>query len=164
MCFCLRRRGRDADILLPEARHYIHGAGHRKEAQGERPSMRTLRGPVRAFARLAKSKFRSRFHLLEADRKYIAEKGIETIRQHCEGFIRTRLAPASPPNDGKQAPMRGHPVFVAQHACACCCRDCLAKWWNVPRGVEIPAGRQRGIVDFLMAWIERERGRRTIEA
>lgn len=116
-----------------------------------------------AFTRLKKSKFRSRFRLSEADRKYIAEKGIETIRRHCEDFIRTRLAPASPPNDGKQTPMRGHPVFKAQHACACCCRDCLAKWWKVPRGVEIPAGRQRCIVDFLMAWIEREMRRKTVE-
>lgn len=109
-----------------------------------------------AFARLAKSKFRSRFHLSEADRKYIAEKGMETIRAHCEDFIRTRLAPANPPTDGKQTPMCGHPVFKAQHACACCCRDCLARWWKVPRGTPIPAERQRGIVDFLMAWIERE--------
>ena len=109
-----------------------------------------------AFARLRKSKFRSRFHLSEADRKYIAEKGLETIRRHCEDFVRTRLAPAAPPNDGKQTPMRGHPVFKAQHACACCCRGCLAKWWRVPQGVEIPAERQQGIVDFLMAWIERE--------
>ena len=101
-----------------------------------------------AFARLAKSKFRSRFHLSAADRKYIAEKGLPTVRRHCEDFIRTRLAPANPPNDGKQTPMRGHPVFKAQHACACCCRDCLAKWWKVPRGVEISAGKQQGIVDF----------------
>lgn len=115
-----------------------------------------MRGYEAAFARLAKSKFRSRFHLSEADRKYVADKGLETIRSHCEDFIRTRLAPANPPNDGKQTPMRGHPVFKAQHACACCCRDCLAKWWRVPRGVEIPAERQRGIVDFIMAWIERE--------
>ena len=112
-----------------------------------------------AFTRLSKSNFRSRFHLSSADRKYIAEKGMETIRSHCEDFIRTRLAPANPPNDGKQTPMRGHPVFKAQHACACCCRDCLAKWWRVPRGTTIPAERQRGIVDFLMAWIERENGR-----
>ena len=109
-----------------------------------------------AFARLGKSKFRSRFHLSETDRKYIAEKGMETIRSHCEEFIRTRLAPANPPNDGKQTPMRGHPVFKAQHACACCCRDCLAKWWKVPRETPIPVERQRGIVEFLMAWIERE--------
>ncbi len=114
---------------------------------------------VSAFAKLAKSKFRSRFHLSEADRKYIAEKDMETIRRHCEDFIRTRLAPADPPNDGKQTPMRGHPVFKAQHACACCCRDCLAKWWHVPQGIEIPADRQQGIVDFLMAWIERELAR-----
>ena len=109
-----------------------------------------------AFARLAKSKFRSRFHLSAFERGLVSEKGMGTIRAHCAGFIETRLAPAYPPNDGRQTPMRGHPVFVAQHACACCCRDCLAKWWKVPRGVVIPAERQQGIVDFLMAWIERE--------
>ena len=111
-----------------------------------------------AFARLRRSRFRSRFHLAEPDRRYIAEKGMETVRRHCEDFIRTRLAPANPQNDGRQTPMRGHPVFIAQHACACCCRSCLAKWWKVPRGIEIPDARQRGIVDFLMAWIEREAG------
>ena len=109
-----------------------------------------------AFARLAKSKFRSRFHLSAFEKSLVNEKGWATIRAHCEGFIATRLAPAYPRGDGRQTPMRGHPVFVAQHACACCCRDCLAKWWHVPRGVEIPAERQQGIVDFLMAWIERE--------
>lgn len=110
-----------------------------------------------AFQRLARSKFRSRFRLSEADRKYIAEKGMETIRRHAEDFVRTRLAPASPPNDGRQTPMRGHPVFKAQHACACCCRSCLEKWWKVPKGTEIPLERQSRIVDFLMAWIERQR-------
>ena len=109
-----------------------------------------------AFGRLRKSQFRSRFHLSATDRKYISEKGMATIRSHCEDFIRTRLAPANPQNDGRQTPMRGHPVFKAQHACACCCRNCLARWWKLPRGVEIPAERQQGIVDFLMAWIERE--------
>ena len=111
-----------------------------------------------SFQRLARSKFRSRFHLSAADRQYIAEKGLETIRRHAEDFIRTRLAPANPPNDGRQTPMRGHPVFKAQHACACCCRGCLAKWWKVPKGIEIPSERQAGIVDFLMAWIGRELG------
>ena len=109
-----------------------------------------------AFQRLAKSKFRSRFRLSEADRTYIAAKGIETVRRHCEDFIRTRLAPANPPNDGRQTPMRGHPVFKAQHACACCCRDCLLKWWKVPKGTDIPPERQSRIVDFLMAWIDRQ--------
>lgn len=111
---------------------------------------------IHAFERLAKSKFRSRFHLSVADKKYIAEKGIDTIRSHAEDFVRKKLAPAHPLNDGKQTPMRGHPVFKAQHGCACCCRGCMAKWWNVPKGIEIPPERQSRIVDFLMEWIRRE--------
>ena len=118
--------------------------------------MTTLAGRENAFRRLAKSKFRSRFHLSAEDRQYIAEKGMETIRRHCEDFIRTRLAPPMPPNDGRQTPMRGHPVFLAQHACACCCRGCMEKWWKVPKGTPIPPARQARIVDFLMAWIEKE--------
>lgn len=77
--------------------------------------------------RLQKSAFRAKFHLSEKDRQYIMGKGMETIQHHAADFIRMRLAPASVPNDGKQTPMRGHPVFIAQHACACCCRSCLNK-------------------------------------
>ena len=109
-----------------------------------------------ALDRLERSAFRSSFHLSERDRAYVKRVGMDTVRRHCADFIRTRLAPAEPPNDGRQTPMRGHPCFVAQHACACCCRGCLAKWWKVPEGTEIPPGRQTGIVDFLMAWIARE--------
>ena len=112
-------------------------------------------GVDEAFAKLARSKFRSRFRLSAADRKYIADKGMATIRSHAADFVRTRLAPANPPNDGRQTPMRGHPVFKAQHATATCCRSCLEKWWKVPKETEISPERQSRIVDFLMIWIER---------
>lgn len=79
------------------------------------------------FTRLEKSDFRRKFHLSLQDKAYVTEKGVDTIREHAVGFVHTRLAPANIPNDGKQTPMRGHPIFVAQHACACCCRDCLSK-------------------------------------
>ena len=109
-----------------------------------------------AFRKLARSKFRSRFGLSDADRRYIAAKGMATIRRHAEDFIRTRLAPANPANDGRQTPMRGHPVFKAQHATATCCRGCLEKWWKIPKGTCIPPERQSRIVDFLMEWIARQ--------
>ena len=109
-----------------------------------------------AFVRLGRSAFRRRFHLDAGMRRYIAERGLDEIRRHAWDFVRERLAPARPANDGRQTPMRGHPVFLAQHATATCCRGCLEKWWKVPRGTDIPEARQRGIVDFLMAWIERE--------
>ena len=75
------------------------------------------------------------------------------IRSHAAEFVAKRLAPAYPQKDGKQTPMRGHPVFVAQHACACCCRGCLEKWYQVPRGRALTEQEQRGIVNLLMAWI-----------
>ena len=53
-------------------------------------------------------------------------------------------------------PMRGHPVFIAQHACACCCRGCLHKWYHVPVGRELTENEQERIVKLLMAWIERQ--------
>ena len=109
-----------------------------------------------ALEKLKKSEFRSRFHISQADRKYIADKGLDTIRAHAEDFVRERLAPAVIPNDGRQTPMRGHPVFVAQHACACCCRGCLNKWYRVPKGVALSEVQQEKIVDLLMAWIEKE--------
>ena len=109
-----------------------------------------------AFEKLARSRFRSRFKLSAEDKRYIAEKGIDTIRHHAEDFIRIRIAVANPPNDGKQTPMRGHPIFKAQHATATCCRGCIEKWWKIPKGTEIPPERQARIVDFLMAWIERQ--------
>lgn len=109
-----------------------------------------------ALEKLKRSAFRARFHLSPKDISYIDEKGMETIRRHCADFVASRLAPAVIPNDGKQTPMRGHPVFIAQHACACCCRGCLEKWYRVPKGRELSANEQERIVRLLMTWIERE--------
>lgn len=111
-----------------------------------------------ALNKLRHSEFRSRFHLSETDKAYIAEKGMDTVRRHAADFVRERLAPADIPNDGKQTPMRGHPVFIAQHACACCCRGCLYKWYKVEKNKELTAERQEKIVNLLMAWIENEIG------
>ena len=107
------------------------------------------------FARLSKSDFRNRFHLTDKDKAYIAEKGIETIRSHAADFVAKRLAPENPDNDGKQTLMRGHPVFLAQHATACCCRGCLEKWHNIPAGKTLTEQEQAYIVDVLMDWIIR---------
>ena len=112
-----------------------------------------------ALAKLQTSRFRAKFHLTQKDRDYITEKGMDTIRSHAEDFIATRIAPAEIPNDGKQTPMRGHPVFLAQHACACCCRGCLAKWHGIPPGRELATEEQRYIVAVLTAWIERNGAR-----
>ena len=116
-----------------------------------------------ALAKLARSRFRSRFHLDKDDRIYIKEKGLAAIEEHARQFIKLRLAPAYIPNDGKQTPMRGHPVFKAQHGCACCCRECLNKWYKVEKNVELTATQQEKIVGLLMAWINKELKERKME-
>lgn len=107
------------------------------------------------FERLGRSDFRSRFRLSDKDREYIAEKGMETIRAHAQDIVAKRLAAENPENDGKQTPMKGHPVFLAQHATACCCRTCLEKWHSIPAGKVLTPEEQAYIVDVLMDWIER---------
>ena len=90
-----------------------------------------------AFAKLARSKFRSRLKLAADDLAYIDRVGLETIRRHAEDFVREKLGPAEPRNDGKQIPMRGHPIFKAMHGSAMCCRGCMEKWWHVKRGIPL---------------------------
>ena len=85
-----------------------------------------------------------------------AEEKEYDIRQHARDFVAKRLAPAVIPNDGKQTPMRGHPVFLAQHATGCCCRGCFSKWHNIPAGRELTKEEQNYAVSVLMAWIEKQ--------
>ena len=106
--------------------------------------------------RLERSKFRSSFHLKQKDIDYIHAKGMDTIMDHCDDFIRTRLAPSDPPNDGKQTPMKGHPVFIAQHATACCCRGCLSKWYGIDKNRDLSETEIRNIERIIGAWITKE--------
>src|SRR3954447_24353616 len=85
------------------------------------------------FDRLARSSSRRRFRLRAAEREYLERKGLDAVMSHGEKLIEERLAPAEPLNDGKQTPMQNHPIFVAQHATATCCRGCLEKWHGIPK-------------------------------
>lgn len=112
-------------------------------------------GPLdELFERLGKSRFRSRFRLGASDLRYLRSKGMDTVLRHAGEMIAARLAPADPANDGKQTPMRGHPVFVAQHATATCCRGCLARWHGVPRGREMTEAERSHAVAVIARWLE----------
>lgn len=102
---------------------------------------------------LGKSKFRSRFKLTDKDKKYIEQKGLEEIKKHAYQFIEQRLASDNILNDGKQTPMRGHPVFIAQHATATCCRNCLYKWHKIKPNKQLTNQEIDYIVDVIMGWI-----------
>lgn len=115
-----------------------------------------MRDPDDLFRALDRSAFRRRFHLGPADREYLRKKGRATIAAHARDFIAKRLAPAAPANDGKQTPFRGHPVFVAQHATATCCRGCLEKWHTLPRGRALTEEEQHHVVAVIERWLAQE--------
>ena len=105
------------------------------------------------FAALRRSKFRSRFRLGEREAKYLEEKGLAVIVEHARDFVVRRLSAAEPANDGKQTPMRNHPVFIAQHATATCCRKCLAEWHDIPRGRALTEAEIDYVVTILRQWL-----------
>ena len=108
------------------------------------------------FAALGRSDFRRSFHLRGTDRAYLADKGLALVLQHAQDLIAKRLAPAHISNDGKQTPFHGHPVFVAQHATATCCRGCLEKWHRIPAGRLLSEAERSYILRVLETWLMRE--------
>jgi predicted Fe-S protein YdhL (DUF1289 family) len=112
-----------------------------------------MRDPDALFDALSVSAFRSSFRLRGRELAYLQDKGMPVVLQHAQDFVARRLAPAMPVNDGRQTPFRGHPVFVAQHATACCCRGCLAKWHGIATGRELSADEQAHVVAVLERWL-----------
>ena len=105
------------------------------------------------FSRLGKSKFRSSLKLGKKEKEHLQKKGFFVIEQHAHEFIEERLTPAFPKNDGKQTPMKNHPVFIAQHATGTCCRKCLKKWHNIDMGKELAKEEIDYLVTVVMYWI-----------
>ena len=107
--------------------------------------------------RLSLSKFRSSFHLNQKMKDYVKDKGIDKIRNDAFDLINKRLRPKDIPNDGKQTPMKQvHPVFIAEHATATCCRSCLYKWHKIEKNKELNDKEVSYIVDIIIKWIEKE--------
>ncbi len=106
--------------------------------------------------KLSKSKFRSSFKLRSKDIEYINKVGLDKIKSHTYNFVSKRLKDVSKVNDGKQTPTHGHPVFIAQHATATCCRGCLEKWHKIDKNKILDNKDIDYIVSVIMTWINME--------
>lgn len=105
---------------------------------------------------LSKFKFRSSFKLSYKDRKYVIDNGIDKIIEHAYNFVNERLVLFDIYSDGKQTPMKNHPVFIAQHATGTCCRGCLSKWHGIEKCKKLTDNEVNYIVSIIIAWIIRE--------
>lgn len=105
---------------------------------------------------LEKSKFRASFHLNKKMIEYIDIKGLELVESHCNDFIDKNLKTYNKEKDGKQTPTKNHPVFVAQHATATCCRGCIEKWYHIPKEKVLQENEIKCIKAMIMEWIKKE--------
>jgi hypothetical protein len=112
-----------------------------------------MRGVQEVLDDLQNSEFRRNIQLRKKEIEYLNTKGFDVVLNHAADFIEKRLAPAEPANDGKQTPWRNHPVFVAQHATATCCRSCLSKWHDIPKGRELGSSEKQHIVEIIKRWL-----------
>ena len=103
--------------------------------------------------RLGRSRFRAKFRLSEKELAYARDRGLEVLERHTRDFVIRRIAPGKPANDGRQTPLTGHPVFVAQHATATCCRGCLAKWHKIPAGRKLTNAQVNYVTGVLLRWL-----------
>ena len=115
-----------------------------------------IKGIENKLNSLDNSKFRSSFHLRNYMKEYINSKGIDTIEKHCDDFINKNLKIYNKEKDGHQTPTKNHPVFIAQHATATCCRGCIEKWYHIPKEKELNDKEIKSIKAIIMSWINRE--------
>jgi len=126
-----------------------------RHADGD-DARRSAQWIAETLERLSHSSFRSSFTLSQHDAEYARRKGRELIDRHAHEMLAQRVGAAQPAKDGKQTPWRGHPVFTAQHATACCCRGCIEKWHHIPRGRALSAQEVDWLARLVMAWIDRD--------
>jgi len=105
------------------------------------------------FRRLAASPFRRKFRLQGRELAYLQTWGVPHVMKQAADLIRTRVAPAEPKNDGRQTPWRNHPVFVAQHATATCCRGCLEKTYGIAKDHELDEEELKHVLAAIERWL-----------
>jgi len=104
--------------------------------------------------KLARAKLLSKFDMGEPEIEYVNSRGLDILELHAADFIKKRLAPAEPKNDGRQTPLKGHPVFVAQHATGTSDRERLEKFHGIRQGIELSEKQIKYVVNIIIRWIE----------
>ena len=108
--------------------------------------------------KLARSKQIVSPPLGDPEKEYVQSRGIDILRLHATDFVNKRLAPADPKNDGRQTPLKGHPVFIAQHATGTSDRSKLEKFHGIKTGMELTEKDVSYVVSVILRWIQEQIG------
>jgi hypothetical protein len=109
--------------------------------------------------KLARSRQIDFLEMGETEIEYVQSRGLEILQLHATDFVRKRLAPADPKNDGRQTPLKGHPVFIAQHATGTSDRIKLHKFHGIQSGIELTEMEISYVVSVILRWIKEQTSR-----
>jgi hypothetical protein len=88
--------------------------------------------------------------------RYLERRGLNAVLADASELLSNRLGAANPQNDGRQTPFKKHPVFIAQHATATCCRGCLAKWHGIGKGEALSPIELKHVTAVIERWLRIE--------
>lgn len=108
--------------------------------------------------KLARSKQIDSLEMGEPEKEYVHSRGLDILTLHATDFVRKRIAPAEPKNDGRQTPLKGHPVFIAQHATGTSDREKLEKFHGIKAGIELGDKEIGYVVSVIIRWIKEQAG------
>jgi len=111
-----------------------------------------LRNPG-AMQRLSFNQSRQRYFLSLRFKQYVYDKGLEELRNEARFMVNKNIK-NKPENDGNQTPIN-HPICIAMHATATCCRKCLFKWHRIPGYLELSEKQVEYLVSLIMGWIRK---------
>jgi hypothetical protein len=106
--------------------------------------------------KLARAKQISSPAMGEPEKEYVLSRGTDILRLHATDFVKKRLAAAAPKNDGRQTPLKGHPVFIAQHATGTSDREKLEKFHGIKAGSELSEKDVAYVVSVILRWIQEQ--------
>lgn len=94
----------------------------------------------------------------DTEKEYVLSRGVDILRLHATDFVNKRIAPATPKNDGRQTPLKGHPVFIAQHATGTSDRSKLEKFHGIKAGIALTEKEVAYVVSVILRWIKDQVG------
>ncbi len=104
--------------------------------------------------KVAKCDYRAEIDLGAEDIEYINSRGFDMMIKHAQDFVERRLGPARPRNEGKQTPLKGHPLFLAQHATGSDSRRALSEYHGIAEGKELSRQQIDYVTDVVLRWLE----------
>lgn len=104
--------------------------------------------------KVAESDYRAEIDLGPEDMDYVNSRGFDMMVRHAHDFVERRLGPARPRNEGKQTPLKGHPLFLAQHATGADSRAALSEYHGIAEGKKLSRQQMDYVTDVVLRWLE----------